>query len=185
MTQRPRAVESRKSIPPTKLAHFVLRTRSLAAMKEWWSTLLGAEVVFENAMIAFLTYDDEHHRLALVELPDLEDRPERSVGVDHVAFTYAGLGELLGTYERLKHLGVKPYWCVNHGPTTSLYFRDPDGNQVELQVDNFPRADELMAWMRSGAFERNPIGVPFDPDRLLERYRRGDPVEELVQQGGV
>ena len=89
------------------------------------------------------------------------------------------------TFERLKNLGIKPYWCINHGPTTSMYYRDPDGNQVELQIDNFPTIEELTGWMRSGAFAQNPIGVQFDPDRLCERYRRGDPIEELVQQGSA
>jgi len=31
---------------------------------------------------------------------------------------------------------------VNHRPTTSMYYRDPDGNRVELQIDNFPTAKE-------------------------------------------
>jgi catechol-2,3-dioxygenase len=102
--------------------------------------------------------------------------------VDHVAFTYASLGDLLDTYERLRDEGIKPYWCINHGPSTSLYFRDPDGNQVELFVDNFPDVESLNAWMRSDVFARNPLGVNFDPERLVERYRSGEPIEELVKQ---
>lgn len=58
----------------------------------------------------------------------------------------------------------------------------PDGNQVELQVDNFPSAETLAAWFRSGAFARNPIGVTFDPERLLARYRAGEPMAELVKR---
>ena len=60
-------------------------------------------------------------------------------GLEHVAFTYASLGDLLDTYERLRELGITPYWSINHGPTTSLYYRDPDGNGIELQIDSFPR----------------------------------------------
>jgi catechol-2,3-dioxygenase len=180
-----RPIESKKPIPPTKLAHFVLRTPNLERLKEWWMTALGAEVVHENPILSFLTYDDEHHRLALVQIPDLEERPEKSIGLDHLAFSHGSLGALLGMYERLKGLGITPYWCINHGPTTSLYYRDPDGNQVEFQVDNFDAEEELKGWMRSGAFIKNPIGVEFDPEKLLERYRRGDPISELVQQGSA
>ena len=38
---------------------------------------------------------------------------------------------------RLKAAGILPYWCINHGPTTSLYYKDPDGNVIELftQID--------------------------------------------------
>ena len=39
--------------------------------------------------------------------------------------------------------------------------------------------------MESGAFEKNPIGVEFDADKLLSRYLAGDSEEELVQQGSA
>jgi hypothetical protein len=30
----------------------------------------------------------------------------------------------------LTYQGIKPYWTtINHGPTTSCYYPDPDGNQ--------------------------------------------------------
>ena len=172
-------------VVPTKFAHAVFRTRHLDEMVRWWCTLLGARPVFQNAFLAFLTYDDEHHRIAIVNVPSAPDRPENAVGLEHVAYTYATLGDLVATYRRLAAEGLRPYWCVNHGPTTSMYYRDPDGNQVELQVDNFPSAEELHAWFRSGAFAKNPIGVNFDPERLAEKLASGVPAAELVQQGAV
>ena len=175
-----------ETITPQKLAHVVFRTERLGDMVDWWTTVLGATVVFSNPFIAFLTYDDEHHRIAIARVPGLAPKAEQpTIGLEHVAFTYRTLGDLLATYERLRSKGIVPYWCINHGPTTSLYYRDPDGNQAELQIDNFPSVEALHAWFRSRAFADNPIGVMFDPDRLLERFRRGDPVEELVQQGSA
>ena len=53
-------------------------------------------------------------------------------GVDHVAYTYASLGDLVDTYSRLKKRGIEPYWPVRHGPTLSLYYRDPDGIRIGL-----------------------------------------------------
>jgi len=147
--------------------------------------LLGARIQFEDSNLTFLTYDEEHHRLAIVNTPDLPAADRTAAGVDHVAFSYAGLCDLLATYERLKASDVVPYWCINHGPTTSLYYRDPDDNQVELQVDNFPTPEECGAWFRSEAFRANPIGVPFDPDLLAERFRAGTPIHELVRQGSA
>jgi catechol-2,3-dioxygenase len=117
-----------------------------------------------------------------VSTPGAPSRPEAAVGLEHIAYAYATLGDLVATYERLKAAGITPYWTINHGPTTSMYYRDPDGNQVELQVDNFPSVEELNAWFRSGAFASNPIGVVFDADELVAKFKAGVPVAELVQR---
>ena len=65
------------------------------------------------------------------------------------------------------------------------YYEDPDGNRVEFQVENFDSTEELNAFMRSPTFAENPIGVEFDPDRLLERYCNGDSLHELRMQGSA
>lgn len=170
---------------PAKLAHFVVRTPRYDETVRWYQTVLGARAVFRNPMLTFLTYDDEHHRVAVIHAPGLPEPPPNAAGLDHVAFTFAALGDLLHTYRRLKAAGIVPYWCINHGPTTSLYYRDPNGMQVELQIDNFASEEELSDWMRTGAFKRNPIGVPFDPDVLCERFDRGDPLSDLLRQGSA
>jgi catechol-2,3-dioxygenase len=173
------------TIAPVKFAHAVFRTRRFDEMVRWWCTVLGARPVFQNSFLAFLTYDDEHHRIAIVNVPNAAERPANAVGLEHVAYTYASLEALVATYRRLQAEGILPYWCVNHGPTTSMYYRDPDGNQVELQIDNFASVEELHGWFRSGAFAKNPIGVNYDPERLAKKLEAGVPASELVQQGAV
>jgi catechol-2,3-dioxygenase len=170
---------------PTKLAHFVIRSARYQETVRWYQLVLGAEVGFQNPFLAFLTYDDEHHRVAVIDTAGAPEPPPGAVGVDHVAFTFASLADLLHTYRRLAAADVRPYWCINHGPTTSLYYRDPNGIQVELQIDNFASDQELAAWMRSGAFKANPIGVEFDPDVLAARLDHGDPLVELIRQGSA
>jgi len=174
-----------RSFPPAKFAHVVLRTKRLGELASWYETVLGARAVFRNDSIAFLTYDDEHHRIALVQNPGFADPPENAVGLEHFAYTFASLGELLQTYKRLSAKGIRPFWCVNHGPTTSLYYKDPDGNRVELQIDNFPDIASLHAWFASGAFAKNPIGVNYDPEKLLARWENGDALDELIRQGSA
>jgi catechol-2,3-dioxygenase len=170
----------RGRLAPTKLAHFVRRTSRFEEMLHWYQTVLAAEIVHSDGVLAFLTYDDEHHRIAIAGLPGLPDQPALAAGTDHIAFTIGDLGDLLYTYARLKREGIEPYWCVNHGPTTSMYYKDPDGSRIELQVDNFPTAEETNRWMQSGEFAANPIGVVFDPEALLARYRAGEPMATLV-----
>jgi catechol-2,3-dioxygenase len=180
--RRARLDQVRGPIPPVQLAHVVRRTRRFDELVEWYCAVLGARVVHSNGMLAFLTYDAEHHRIAIARLPNLIEQPDNAAGTDHIAFTHADLGDLLNTYVRLKAAGIEPYWCVNHGPTTSMYYKDPDGNRVELQVDNLPTAESVDRWMRSPEFAANPIGVIFDPEQLLARYAGGEPIDRLTER---
>ena len=161
------------AISPRKLAHVVLRTKSnFDAMVKWYCLVLGAKIVFNAGHLIFLSYDNEHHRIAIAAGGDLAERPRRAVGLDHIAFTYEDIDSLLTTYARLRQAGVLPFCCVNHGPTTSLYYRDPDKNRIELQVDNFADMTEATTLMQE-QFRINPVGAEFDPDELLSRLRAG------------
>jgi catechol-2,3-dioxygenase len=166
--------ESRDIVSPVKLAHVVFRTTRFKEMIKWYKLVLNAHTQYENDTIAFLAYDDEHHRVAFIHLPKLEDAPHGVCGVHHIAFTYPDLTALLNNFEKLREIGIKPAWSVNHGPTISLYYVDPDANQIEFQVDNFASIDEANEFMFGEQFNVNPIGVDFDADDLLKRLRAGE-----------
>src|SRR6266481_9906680 len=98
---------SKSTLSPRKLAHVVLRTKSnLDTMVQWYCVVLGAQVVFNAGPIVFLSYDDEHHRIAIAASEALAERPLRSAGLDHIAFTYENIETLLATYARLKQVGI-------------------------------------------------------------------------------
>ena len=173
-------------VKPVKFAHVVYMTRRFDEMIAWYRDVFEAEIVYENPALAFLTYDDEHHRFAFANLDILkpggksaDDRGE--IGVNHVAYTYASTGDLLATYARLKSGGIEPYWPVHHGTTMSLYYADPDGNRMEFQVD-CGTVQEATALMRSPAYAANPVGVLYDPDELLARYQAGEDELSLLGQ---
>ncbi len=167
-------------IKPAKFAHVVYRTRRFAEMIDWYVKVFGCKVQFQSPVLAFVTYDDEHHRVAFVNLATVDPEAKLNdrrgaVGVDHVAYTFGSLRELLENYDQLKAMGVMPYWRLHHGVTVSLYYADPDGNQMEFQVDSYPTVDATNAFMHGAGYAENPIGVEFDPEDWLARLRKGEP----------
>ena len=176
-----RSFELEHPTPPTKFAHAVLKTPDLGRARDWYVQFLQGHVVYENDMVCFVTYDEEHHRIGLASMPGLAAAPPNAYGLDHLAFTYGSLGALLANYCRLKRLGVAPYWTINHGPTISMYYRDPDGNKVEAQYDVFRTAEEATDFIR-GFFAENFMGIVFDPEEMIARYEAGAPLEQLVKR---
>ena len=167
-------------------SHVVFMTRRFEEMKAWYANVFGAEIVHGDPALAFMTYDDESHRFAIANLDILKpevpaDSGRGEIGVNHLAYTYATAGDLLETYARLKEHGYTPYWPVHHGFTLSLYYQDPDGNRIELQVESCD-SQGAFDYMKSEAFATNPVGVEVDPEALLASYRAGATEAELTAQ---
>lgn len=172
-------------VRPQKFVHVVYRTRRFGQMLAWYQEVFDAKVQYQNPALAFLTYDDEHHRFAFANLDVLQPGGNEAgkrglIGVDHVAYTYASLKDLFDNYEQLKARGITPYWCVHHGMTISMYYADPDGNQMEFQVDTFGSSEEANAFMCGPINAVNPIGVEYDPEEWLARMRAGAPLSDFL-----
>ena len=105
------------------------------------SDALRAEVRSEASPTSLqLTYESAGVKHALEDYLSLLERAPAAaggdvVGVDHVAYTFRSMRDLFENYAQLKDMGIKPYWCLHHGLTISLYYADPDGNRMEFQVD--------------------------------------------------
>ncbi len=170
-------------VAPSKFAHVVYQTHRFDEMIAWYGRVFEARVQHRGERLAFLTYDDEHHRFAFIDMgpPPAEgsEKPMDKPGVHHLAYTWADLGELVDTYKRLKSFGVTPFRPIRHGMTLSMYYRDPDQNALEFQVDLMD-ADAANAFMASPAFAANSIGEAFDPEELVARFEAGKPVNDLI-----
>lgn len=167
---------------PVKLAHVVLKTGRMQEMVDWYSEVLDGRPVFVNDVLGFMTYDDEHHRVAFIGTGSSVTPELQHTGLEHFAFTYEKLGDLVGTYKRLKATGIKPVWVINHGMTVSMYYADPDGNRIELQIDIFPDAETTQQYLESEDFQKNPVGVEFDPDEFVARFESGESFAELTKR---
>ena len=165
-----------------KLHHVNFKTTRLDEMIDWYGVLLGTEVLFRYPFGAWISNDEANHRIALTAFPNFVEDPEKDTrtGLHHTAFEYAGFEELNASYLRLKAAGIEPAFCLDHGMTFSYYYRDPDGNHVELQVDNFGDWAASSAFMREAPeFREDPIGKFVDPDQVAEAAASGATFDEI------
>jgi catechol-2,3-dioxygenase len=179
-----------KVLSPSSMAHVVLRTspENFNAMVSFYTTFLGGHIAHANSYLAFLTYDHEHHRIAILahrSCTNSQAPRSSSPGLEHIAFSFDSLADLVLAYKQRKALGMLPIWCVNHGPTTSMYYEDPDGNQIETQVDNFDSVEETDRFMKSEAFNENPIGADFEAEELVRKVEAGEDERVIKVRGDV
>jgi catechol 2,3-dioxygenase-like lactoylglutathione lyase family enzyme len=174
------AIDATTVFKPT-LHHVQIKTTRLQEMKSWYMAVLGAEVQFEFELGAFLYNDAANHRIVLIQTPKISEIPDKwsRAGLEHTAFEYDDLAQLLSTHERLKQAGIEPFICLDHGLTTSFYYSDPDKNSVELQVDNFGDWAKSSAFFHSQGFLDDPIGPQVDPEQLKDALHAGLSEEEI------
>lgn len=158
------------------LHHVTIKTTRIDEMIAWYGLVIGAQVQFRDSGAAWTTNDAANHRVAFLTVPKLSDDPDKTAhnGVHHFAFEYDSFDDLMSSYDRMRQSHVEPAFCLDHGLTISLYYKDPEGNYIELQSDNFSD------WQKSGEFMRtspdfaaNPIGTFFDPARVYEAFKTG------------
>ena len=162
--------------------HFNLKTTRLQELIDWYAAVVGAEVTFQDATGAWLTNDAANHRIALLAFPGFVDDPDKETrtGMHHSAFEYESFEDLNASYLRMREHGIEPDICIDHGMTLSYYYKDPDGNRVELQVDAFGDWAASKQWMHaSNDFKANPIGVFVDPAKIAEAADDGEPFESI------
>lgn len=164
-----------------RFAHVVLQTGQPQTLADWYCRLLQGHVVYADHGLTFITFDEEHHRVAFVCPPQAVARKSpTAAGMHHMAYTFECLDDLLERYTQLRADGVLPASPVQHGVTTSLYYRDPDGNYVEFQIDNFADPDAATEYMHGAEYDADPIGPAFEVDRMVQARREGASVEELT-----
>jgi catechol 2,3-dioxygenase len=163
------------------LQHVGITTPNLDAMLDWYRKVLGMAVNKRVSVptgrapfraVAFLSNDEINHRLSLFEVPEATIDSERSrhARVQHIAFAYGTLDDLLGTYVRLNELGMTPMWAADQSFQTAIYYEDPDKNIIELNVDNFTNL-----WAVTEQLKGLPpqLHVFIDPEKLIAARKAG------------
>ncbi|KAF9877907.1 glyoxalase/Bleomycin resistance protein/Dioxygenase [Colletotrichum karsti] len=145
----------------------------MSRMADFYASFLGGSITYDDETVSFITYNDEQYRITLLPIPETTPKESASCGPEHIALSFDSLADLLLSYRRRWARGIEPVRCVNHGPTTSIYYKDPDGNMLETQVDNFDTVEETTAFMTGANFTENPVGTDFDAEEMIEALRAG------------
>jgi catechol 2,3-dioxygenase len=121
-----------------RVGHLVISVRNLAKSRDFYTRILGLDVMGEIPGAVFLSAGGrDHHEIALAEIGSQADKAKATeVGLIHFAFRLRNETDLLEAYSTLLEEGVEISYTVNHGVTKSVYFFDPDGHELEVYADN-------------------------------------------------
>jgi catechol 2,3-dioxygenase-like lactoylglutathione lyase family enzyme len=184
--------------PAPQFSEVVLKTSNFARLKDWYENLLQVKAFFvrDDAKqaswtgawgIAFIRLYHQHpytQVLGLFEVPAVSGKADGlkgEPGLHHMQLRHQGLDHLFSRFEALRAQGIVPERAWNHGPGPSFYYRDPDGNMVELSAVNYADEEAYLAYYRSESYRRNVSGIEIDPGEYVARYRSGVTQQELVR----
>ena len=124
----------------TELGHVVFYVKDLETSLKFYTEIVGLEVsgkIFGDRA-ALLSGGRTHHELLLIQVGEAAGPlTGRRIGLYHVGWKIGdSLAALKQARERVLEQGYTIDGQSDHTVSQSLYLRDPDGNEVELFVDN-------------------------------------------------
>jgi len=140
----------------TELGHVVYYVRNLEASLKFYHEAVGLGIsgkIFRDRA-ALLTGGRTHHELLLIEVGEATGPSEgKRIGLYHVGWKIgASLDDLKQARDRIREQGYAIEGLSDHTVSQSIYLRDPDGNEVELFVDN-PAFD----WKSDTSWMEEPV----------------------------
>jgi len=122
------------------LGHVVFYVRNLKKSLDFYTYIVGLQHIGNifNGKAAMLSGGSTHHELCLIEVGDVaEPEQVKYIGLYHVGWKVGdSLDKLKTVYQRIIKKNIEVDGMSDHIVSQSIYCRDPDGNEIELYVDN-------------------------------------------------
>ena len=124
-------------MPIERVGHVVIKMRDLDAAKRFYRDILGMQITDEREGFGvFFRFQDYHHDIAVFQVAEDAESPQQNqVGLAHVALVADSFQTVKDMYQRLKEHDVPIVRTVDHGITRSVYFKDPEGNELEIYCE--------------------------------------------------
>jgi catechol-2,3-dioxygenase len=117
-----------------RLGHVGVHCKDLEKQKEFYRDVLGLQVTDEDPHLGMVFMsarpEEEHHEFLLCGGRNVDDRD--ALLLQQVSFRCNRLEDVIGFYNRLKERDVQFDMVVSHGNAVGVYFRDPEGNRLEV-----------------------------------------------------
>lgn len=123
---------------PKYLGHVNIYVRNVERSHQWYTDVLGLHTYdYIPGRAAFLSADlRQSHEVALMQVGDEAPGQQKGqVGLNHMAWMMHSLEDLKEVYQRLKDKQVPIDHVSDHGISVGIYFRDPDGNGIEVSYE--------------------------------------------------
>lgn len=151
--------------PGTRVGHVHLKVADLERAIAFYRDVMGFEIQQRYGPdAAFLSAGGYHHHVALNtwESANRPPAPRGHPGLYHVAFLYPDRPALARALRRVLETGVPLDGAADHGVSEAIYFRDPDGNGIEIYRDRAPED-----WPRGADGTLAMTNAPLDLDALV------------------
>jgi catechol 2,3-dioxygenase len=155
--------------PIKKVGHVVLKCQDLEKAREFYVDVLGMTLAkFDPNRGMFLRFNDYHHDIAIFKTgPDADPPKQNQVGLVHVALVVDDLDTVKAWYAKLKAKGVPIVGTADHAVTNSMYFKDPEGNTLEIYCE-VPFS--IYDWHTQGmGFIAHPLDLETEPAEVSAR----------------
>ena len=188
---------------PDDFHHVAFKTTNYKKMVEFYKNLFGCEPLYQSDQITFLAFDEEHHRIAIANTSDvlndlgfipraimkikifLNNKIPTLVGLDHISYRINPIDRWFDFYFEAKERGLDPLWTINHGWISGIYYKDPDGNLIEIFFEHWKNEEDFKHEVSARGFPEEPVGTNMDIDILYDMFKKGESFENLTKKGNT
>lgn len=147
--------------PTTFIGNVKIKVQNLERSIEFYRDILGFDILERTGSIVKLTTDGKRNFLTLEQPEDVTPKERGTTGLYHFAILLPSRTHLANIVIHFVKNNIQ-FGSADHLVSEALYFKDPDGNEIEIYRDRKPEE-----WNWRGK-EVDMATIPLDFEDLLK-----------------